>query len=166
VSVLERGLPERETFNTEHVTKLPTSFVIWTLGVQGFRFPAGTGNFSLHHCVENGSGARPATYPMGTGALFLGVKRPGREADHSPPFSAEVKEWVKLYLHSPNTPSWPGAQLKHRDTTFYFVLNNVTSFFSMSFVDANVSTLPWCEAVQKHLTFGPRGHEVCEKFRT
>jgi hypothetical protein len=35
----------------------------------------------------------------------------GREADHSPPSSAEVKEWVKLYLHSPNEPSWRGAQL-------------------------------------------------------
>jgi hypothetical protein len=35
----------------------------------------------------------------------------GREADHSPPSSAEVKECVALYLHSPNTPSWRGAQL-------------------------------------------------------
>jgi hypothetical protein len=35
----------------------------------------------------------------------------GREADHSPPSSAEVKEWVELYLHSPNAPSWRGAQL-------------------------------------------------------
>jgi hypothetical protein len=27
---------------------------------------------------------------------------------------------VELYLHSPNTPSWCGAQLKHRDNfTFY-----------------------------------------------
>jgi hypothetical protein len=26
------------------------------------------------------------------GALSLGVKRPGREADHSPPSSAEVEE--------------------------------------------------------------------------
>jgi hypothetical protein len=34
----------------------------------------------------------------------LGVKRSGREADHSPPSSVEVKEWVELYLHSPNTP--------------------------------------------------------------
>jgi hypothetical protein len=34
-----------------------------------------------------------------------------READDSPPSSAEVKEWVELYLHSPNTPSWLGAQL-------------------------------------------------------
>jgi hypothetical protein len=25
----------------------------------------------------------------------------GSEADHSPPSSAEVKEWVELYLHSP-----------------------------------------------------------------
>jgi hypothetical protein len=49
------------------------------------------------------------------GALSLGVKRPGCEADHSPPSSAEVKECVELYLHSPNMPSWRGAQLKHRD---------------------------------------------------
>jgi hypothetical protein len=34
-----------------------------------------------------------------------------READYSPPSSAEVKERVELYLHSPNTPSWRGAQL-------------------------------------------------------
>jgi hypothetical protein len=35
----------------------------------------------------------------------------GREADHSPPSSAGVKEWVELYLHYPNTHSWRGAQL-------------------------------------------------------
>jgi hypothetical protein len=58
----------------------------------GFRFPAGAGNFSLHHRLQNGSGAHPASYPMGTRGLSLGVKRPGREADHSPPSSAEVKE--------------------------------------------------------------------------
>jgi hypothetical protein len=42
------------------------------------------------------------------GALSLGVKRPGREADHSPPSSAEAKECVELYLHS-NTSLWRGA---------------------------------------------------------
>jgi hypothetical protein len=31
----------------------------------------------------------------------LGVKRQGREADHSPPTSAEVKKNVDLYIHSP-----------------------------------------------------------------
>jgi hypothetical protein len=35
------------------------------------------------------------------GVLSLAVKRPGREADHSPQSSAEVKECVELYLHSP-----------------------------------------------------------------
>jgi hypothetical protein len=34
-------------------------------------------------------------------AVSLGVKRPEHEADHSPPYSAEVKECVELYLHSP-----------------------------------------------------------------
>jgi hypothetical protein len=34
-------------------------------------------------------------------AHSLVVKRPGREADHSPPSSAEFKECVELYLHSP-----------------------------------------------------------------
>jgi hypothetical protein len=56
------------------------------------RFPAGAGNFSLHHGVQNGSGAHPASYSMSTRASSLGVKRLGREADHSPPSSAEVKE--------------------------------------------------------------------------
>jgi hypothetical protein len=32
------------------------------------------GNFSLHHRVQNGSGAHSASCPMGTGALSLGVK--------------------------------------------------------------------------------------------
>jgi hypothetical protein len=68
-------------------------------------------NFPLHHRVQNGSGAHPASYPIGTRGSFLGVKRPGREADHSPPSSAEVKECLELYLHSPNTPSWHGAYL-------------------------------------------------------
>jgi hypothetical protein len=57
-----------------------------------FRFPAGAGNFSLHHRVQNGSGAHPASYPMATRGSFPGCKATGREADHSPPSSATVKE--------------------------------------------------------------------------
>jgi hypothetical protein len=57
----------------------------------GVRFSAGAGNFSHHHRVQNGSGAYPASYSRATGALSLGVKRPERKADHSPPSSAEVK---------------------------------------------------------------------------
>jgi len=35
---------------------------------------------SLRHRVQTGSGAHPASYTVGTGALTLGVKRPGRKA--------------------------------------------------------------------------------------
>jgi hypothetical protein len=41
------------------------------------RFPAGAGNFSLQHHVQNGSGAHPAYYPMGTGGSFSGGKAAG-----------------------------------------------------------------------------------------
>jgi hypothetical protein len=47
--------------------------------------------FSLCHRVQTGSGAHSASYPMGTAALSPGIKRPGREAEYSPPSSAEVK---------------------------------------------------------------------------
>jgi hypothetical protein len=42
-----------------------------------FRFPAGAGNFSLHHRVQNGTGAYPASYPMGTSGSFPGRKEAG-----------------------------------------------------------------------------------------
>jgi hypothetical protein len=34
-------------------------------------------------------------------------KRLGRGVDHPPPYSAEVKERVELYLYSSSGPSWP-----------------------------------------------------------
>jgi hypothetical protein len=47
----------------------------------GVRPPAGAKDFSSILCVQAGSGAHPASSPMGTG----GKARPGRDADHSPP---------------------------------------------------------------------------------
>jgi hypothetical protein len=48
-------------------------------------------DFSSSLCVQTGSGAHPASCPMGTGGPFPGGKaRPGRDADHSPRSSAEV----------------------------------------------------------------------------
>jgi hypothetical protein len=56
------------------------------------RSPAGAKDFSCCLCVQTGSGAYPASFTMGTGGLFPGGKaRPGRDADHSPPSSAEVQ---------------------------------------------------------------------------
>jgi hypothetical protein len=52
----------------------------------GVRSPAEAEDFSSSLCVQTGSGAHPASYPVGTG----GTARPGRYADHSRPSSAEV----------------------------------------------------------------------------
>jgi hypothetical protein len=60
------------------------------------RSPAGAKDFSSSLCVQTGSEAHPASCPMGTGGPFSGgpfsggKARPGRDADHSPPSSAEV----------------------------------------------------------------------------
>jgi hypothetical protein len=39
--------------------------------------------FSLLHTIQNVSGSYSASYPIGSGGLSPGVKRPGCEADHS-----------------------------------------------------------------------------------
>jgi hypothetical protein len=48
------------------------------------------GFFYSSLCVQTGSGARPASSPMGTGGSFSGDKaQPWRDTNHSPPSSAE-----------------------------------------------------------------------------
>jgi hypothetical protein len=37
------------------------------------QLPAGAENFSIHHRVQNGSGAHPASYPMGTRVSFPSI---------------------------------------------------------------------------------------------
>jgi hypothetical protein len=52
-----------------------------------------------------GPALRPNQPPI---QWILGVKRPGREADHSPTASAELKKmWI--YTPIPHTPSWNSA---------------------------------------------------------
>jgi hypothetical protein len=48
---------------------------------------------------------------MVTGGSSPEVKLPGREADHSPPASDEVKNGGAI-LPLPNTSSWHGAKLR------------------------------------------------------
>jgi hypothetical protein len=62
----------------------------WTVG---FRSPKRAEDFSSNPCVQTGSGAHPASYRMGAEGYFPGGKaQPGRDADHSPPPSVEVKK--------------------------------------------------------------------------
>jgi hypothetical protein len=86
----------------------------WTIGVLGFDSRRGTGIF-LFTASRTALGHTQPPIQWVPRVLSRGVKRPGRETDHSPPTSAEVKEWVELHLQSPSTPPWRSAQLKHRD---------------------------------------------------
>jgi hypothetical protein len=91
------------------------------IGVLGLDSRRGLGIFLFTTTSRTALGPTQPPIQRVPGALSLGVKRPGREADHWLPSSAEVKEWVELCLHYSNTPSWRGAQLKHRDNfTFNF----------------------------------------------
>jgi hypothetical protein len=59
----------------------------------GVRFPAGAKDFSSVQSVQTDPGVYPAycLCKWASGALSPGVNRPGVEADHSPPISAEIK---------------------------------------------------------------------------
>jgi hypothetical protein len=60
------------------------------------------------HSVQIDSGALPASYPVGVGGSFPAVKRLGRDADHTPPASAEAKNDGAI-LPLPLTSSRRGA---------------------------------------------------------
>jgi hypothetical protein len=79
------------------------------------RSPAEDKGFFSNLCVQTGSGAHPASCTMGTGGPFPGAKaRPRRDADHSPPSSADVKNEYELYLLS------PCASMTCSGTVFFF----------------------------------------------
>jgi hypothetical protein len=77
--------------------------------------------------------------PGGTGGSFPGGKaRPGRDADHSPPSSAEVKN-EELYVLSPHVPPWRAAGQLYFFTLPlwvppYLVLNTDSLYLSTRFM--------------------------------
>jgi hypothetical protein len=54
------------------------------------RFPAGAGNFSLDHRVQNGSGAHLASYPRGIRGSFTGGKVRNTLLAHLLPYETSV----------------------------------------------------------------------------
>jgi hypothetical protein len=99
-------------WNTRRWTKSRDSSVGIALGYElhdlgsRVRFPAGTGNFSLHHGAQNGSGAHPTSYPMGTRGSFPGGKAAGAWSwplTSTPQYTfmawCSVKAQGQLHLH-------------------------------------------------------------------
>jgi hypothetical protein len=68
---------------------------------------------------------QPASYPMCTGKFSTGVKQHNGEANHSPPFIAEVKNAEAITL-LPHMSSWHGVYLiKHwHNFTFTFTISS------------------------------------------
>jgi hypothetical protein len=102
----------------------------WTIGVLGFDSRRWLGIFLF--TTASGTALGPTQSPIQwvQRALSLRVKSSGRKADHSP--GAEVKEWVELYIHTPNTPSWRGPQLKEAQGQLYLYLYFYLTLFIWS----------------------------------
>jgi hypothetical protein len=122
----------------EIITHLLDDFAYLTIGVLGFDSRLGLGIFLFTTAYRTALGPTQPPIQWVPGVLSLGVKRPEREADHSSPSSAKPNEWVELYVHSPNTPSWRGAQLKHGDNFTFTWLTLV----QVKAVVAKLITLP------------------------
>jgi len=88
-------------------------------------------DFFLLHRVQTGSGAYTASYPMDTGGLSMGVKRPGRESNSSPQSSAKCKNaWSYTSTFPYVFMTW--CLVKHRNS-FIFTFFSGVNFATIQF---------------------------------
>jgi hypothetical protein len=83
--------------NRDSSVGIANSYGLYNRGF-GVRVPVGSRTFSMSFRLGLGPTQPPIQWVPGT--LFLGVKRPGHEADHSPPTTAEVKK-IRIYTSTP-----------------------------------------------------------------
>jgi hypothetical protein len=80
------------------------SYTDWTTRVW---FLAEAMDFSSSLCVQTSYWGPPSLLSSGYWESFPGGKEwPGRDAEHSPPSSAEVENEWKIHLLSPLAPAW------------------------------------------------------------
>jgi hypothetical protein len=65
--------------------------------------------------VQTGHGANPDSGTKDTGSLFPGVKRPGRDVNHSPPSGVEIKESKAIRVF----PLWAFMACSRANFTFF-----------------------------------------------
>jgi hypothetical protein len=101
---------------------IATSYWLDDRGV-GVLVPVGVKNFYLSTSSRPALGSTQPPIQLVPGAFSPGIKRPGREADHSPPTNAEVKKTSeRRSIHPlPHTPSWGSAYLVKYSYNFTFL---------------------------------------------
>jgi hypothetical protein len=114
----------------------------------------GSGFFFWSLCVQTSSKVHPASYPMGTGGSFPWVKaRPGRDADHSPPSTVEIKDEEELYIVFSLSLHGVGQLY----LTFYHIPINCRA--SWEHITQGTMMVFWVvtsyELVRRHQRFGP-----------
>jgi hypothetical protein len=97
----------------------------WTIGVLGFDSRRRLGIVIFTTVSRTALGPTQPTTQWVPGAISLGVKRPGCEADHSPPSSAEVKNaWS--YTSTPQYVFMAWCLVKQLYCNFEYVGHNHT----------------------------------------
>jgi hypothetical protein len=91
--------------------------------------PSRDREFCVRHCIQSGSGAHPASCLVGTGGFFPGLKRPGREDDHSPPSSVEVTSVWRCTFTNPYV-FMTCCLIKYQRHLYLYIIN---TFVSLSF---------------------------------
>jgi hypothetical protein len=107
--------------NMQHRSQGSSGSIVSDYGMDdraiGVRSPAGAKDFSSSLCVQTGSGAHPASYPMGTGVLSPGVKR-GRGVTLTTHPHLVPRSWmIRSYTSSP-----PSATMVCSGTTLLLQL--------------------------------------------
>jgi hypothetical protein len=103
---LNSGIELKNSHRCFFLSKSLQRHYLWSRWHLSFEATDETASLNKLMCVQTGSGAHPASYPMGTGGPFPGGKPwTGPDADHSPPSTAEVKHEQELYLLSPQALS-------------------------------------------------------------
>jgi hypothetical protein len=92
----------------------------WTIGVRGFDSRRGLGIFLFSNMSRLALGATQPSIQWVPWTLSQGIKRPGREADNSPPSNAEVKNTWR-YASAPQHVFMLWWLVRHRGNfTFTF----------------------------------------------
>jgi hypothetical protein len=110
----------------------------WTIGVLGFDSRRGLGIFLFTTASRKALGPTQPPIQWVPGALSLGVKQLGREVDHSPPSSAEVKNvWsytstLPIRLHGVVLSYSTGTTLPFTFYLYSYTKKSLGFFFHLS----------------------------------